>query len=230
MIKKQIATFLKTYFPSVMFSHKYFAQDGEDVILNAYYKYKKRNHKGFYIDVGAHHPFRFSNTALFYKKGWRGINIEPTPHLFDAFLKYRKNDINLNIAISDTNDTLTFFEFNESALNSFDEKLSLERESNPSYKIINRRQIQVYKLADILEKYLPANQEIDFLTIDVEGYDMNILHSNNWVKYKPKFILIEADLDFNHLNENEIYRFLTGENYQLTAKAKRTLLFKLEDL
>jgi hypothetical protein len=79
----------------------------------------KKKTKGFYIDVGAHHPFRFSNTALFYKKGWQGINIEPDPSLIKNFNKYRTRDINLNFGVANEEKDLNFFIFNEPAFNTF---------------------------------------------------------------------------------------------------------------
>jgi FkbM family methyltransferase len=225
-MRKKIGDFLKKVFPKRMFSYRSYAQDGEDVVLYAYYKYKKRNHKGFYIDIGAHHPFRFSNTAFFYERGWCGINIEPTPHLMNAFHKHRKRDNNLNIAVSDSTEKLTFFEFNEPAINGFDEALSMERAQSPQYTLLAKREIDVYTLKDVLDKELPKGQEIDFITIDVEGHDLNILRSNDWDKYLPHFILIEGELAYDSLNTNEIYNYLKDKNYQMVAKTKRTLLFK----
>ena len=64
---------------------------------------------GFYVDVGAHHPKRFSNTYFFYKKGWYGINIDATPGIMENFKKMRKRDINLNIGISDTTGERDFY-------------------------------------------------------------------------------------------------------------------------
>ena len=69
-----------------------YSQNGEDLILNRFLENKKN---GFYIDIGAHHPIRFSNTYLFYKKGWRGINIDAMPGSMDLFNKIRSRDINI---------------------------------------------------------------------------------------------------------------------------------------
>src|SRR4051812_17526869 len=82
-----------------------YSQEGEDMVLQSFYEGRKK-YKGFYIDVGAHHPYRFSNTLFFYKKGWRGINIEPTPNAVKAFNIFRRRDINLNIGISSKRDKL----------------------------------------------------------------------------------------------------------------------------
>jgi len=227
MLRKKLGDFLKKLFPKYMFSTQSFAQDGEDVLLYSFYKYKKRGHKGFYVDIGAHHPFRFSNTALFYAKGWTGINLEPTPHLIKLFRKYRRKDINLELAVSDVKGKLSFFEFNEPAINGFDEKLSLERSKMPQYQLIAQKEIPVMPLSEILDKYLPQGQAIDFFSIDVEGHDINILRSNDWEKYKPEFILIEGSLKAESLDGKEINDFLQNKGYCIAGMAKRTLLYRL---
>ena len=199
------------------------------MVLRSFYEGKK-NYKGFFVDVGAHHPYRFSNTQHFYKNGWQGINIEPTPGAIKAFKLFRKRDINLNIGISSVKDKLMFYCFNEPALNGFSKEISEERNtSSTKYKIIKEVAIETYPLADVLDKYLPVNKQIDFLTIDVEGLDLQVLQSNNWAKYKPTYILVEDRIEFDNLASSEVYTFLKKQGYQLVAKTLRTLFFKLND-
>jgi FkbM family methyltransferase len=216
------------FYPEKKYFRQSFSQDGEDMVLNAFYEGRGR-HKGFYVDIGAHHPYRLSNTAFFYRKGWKGLNIEPTPSLIKAFYKHRKRDVNLNIGVSDSNSKLTFYEFNEPALNSFDKEMSLERSKLPLFKIIAEREIPVYTLSEVLNKYVPENQKIDFFTIDAEGFDLAILQSNDWNKYIPNFILIEGDCDFENLAKNEIYTFLKNKGYDLISKTRRTFVFGSSD-
>jgi len=73
------------------YSIKIYSQDGEDIILKEFFSGKE---KGFYVDIGAHHPLRLSNTYLFYKKGWSGINIDAMPGSMKIFNKKRRRDIN----------------------------------------------------------------------------------------------------------------------------------------
>ncbi|MEA5463494.1 FkbM family methyltransferase [Leptothoe sp. PORK10 BA2] len=98
-----------------------FSQEGEDRVLHRIFEGKK---KGFYIDVGAYHPQRFSNTYLFYLSGWKGINIDASPENIKRFTNLRPRDINLSIAISDTCQELTFYTYKESALNTFSYELA----------------------------------------------------------------------------------------------------------
>ena len=220
---------LLKYLPVNYFqSHTSYSQEGEDMVLRSFYEGKK-NYEGFYVDVGAHHPYRFSNTLFFYKKGWKGINIEPTPGAIKAFNIFRRRDVNLNIGISGKTDKLLFYCFNEPALNGFSKELSEERDNaSKKYKIIKKIEIETYPLSDVLDKYLPATQQIDFLTIDVEGLDLQVLKSNNWAKYKPAYILVEDRVDFTNLHDSEVYSYLREQGYQLVAKTMRTLFFKYE--
>lgn len=106
-----------------------YSQEGEDMILRRIFGNQKN---GFYVDVGAHHPKRFSNTYYFYKKGWRGINIDAMPGSMKAFDKIRRRDVNIEKPISDQKQLLTYFAFNEPALNGFSRELTNERISKSS--------------------------------------------------------------------------------------------------
>src|SRR5579862_4112028 len=188
----RLKKFILKHFPIDQFTHfKSYSQEGEDMVIMSFFEGKKK-YKGFYVDVGAHHPYRYSNTLFFYQRGWRGINIEPTPSVMKLFNIFRRKDTNLNIGITDKKDKLTFYCFNEPALNGFSKEHSEElNRTSKLYKIIKEIEVETYPLADVLDKYLPPGQKIDFLTIDVEGFDLIVLKSNNWAKYKPSFILVE---------------------------------------
>ena len=204
---------------------KSFSQDGEDMILSSLFDDLGGRKKGFYIDIGALHPFRFSNTAHFYDIGWNGINIEPTPTAIKVFNRYRKRDINLNFGIADKEGSLVFYCFDEPALNSFSKEISLERNETTHYKIIDTIKIPVFPLHQILHKYLPQGVHIDFLNIDVEGLDIAVLQSNDWDKYIPEFILIEDIINVENLTTSNVYNFLIIKGYALKAKTERTMIF-----
>ncbi len=211
--------------PGLLYGRRFYSQAGEDMLLSLYYEGKK--HKGFYVDVGAHHPYRFSNTAYFYKHGWRGINIEPTPSLFKAFPRRRRRDINLNVGIGN-GEKLTFYVFNEGALNTFDPEIARSRDGSydGKYRIIDRIEVQTRTLADILDKHLPAGTPIDLLTIDVEGMDFAVLKSNDWTRYLPQFILVECESELDDLSDDEIYQFLHAKGYSIAGRTLYTTLFK----
>jgi len=224
MLKKLIAKYLPVHYFS---SSRSYSQDGEDMILKSIYEGRK-NYKGFFVDVGAHHPVRYSNTRFFYKKGWRGINIEPTPSAIKPFNLFRRRDINLNIGVGENRDTLTFYCFNEPALNSFSKEVSEKIvKERPKYKIIKEVKIEVFPLAEVFDKYLPTGTRIDFMTIDVEGLDFEVLKSNNWEKYKPEVLLVEENINVDEMDKSRIYPFLKEKGYVFFAKTLRTCVYRL---
>jgi FkbM family methyltransferase len=206
---------------------KSYSQEGEDMILRRIFENQPC---GFYVDVGAHHPKRFSNTYYFYKKGWRGINIEAMVGSKKLFNKMRPRDINIEKAVSNTFETLTYYIFNEPALNGFSKDLSQIREEETEYRIIKKIQLQTTTLAAILDKHLPKNQPIDFLSIDVEGLDLKTLLSNNWETYRPSVILVEVlNSSIEKIQNNEEYSFLKKHGYFIFAKSVNTFIFKRID-
>jgi FkbM family methyltransferase len=189
---------------------------------------KMPNHEGFYIDIGAHDPVRFSNTQYFYEKGWRGINIDATPNSMKKFDILRPEDINLECAISDKDENLVYYCFEESALNSFDAVLS-ERRIKDNWKLKEKVTIQTQSINSILEEYLPPGQQIDFIDIDIEGMELQVLKTFDFEKYAPKYFLIE-DLENvrSNLFENtysELIDFMKSEKYYPMLKCTRTVIY-----
>ena len=167
--------------------------------------------RGFYVDVGAHHPRRYSNTHLFYRRGWHGINIEPNP---DAMRSFRAG-------------ALTYHVFDEPALNTFDEAIVASRLANTPYRLMNTVEVPVERLDTLLTRHLPAGQSIDFLSVDVEGLDLAVLRSNDWSRFQPRCVLAEAlGVPLEDVKSSDIYRLLAGEHYELIAKTFNTLVFR----
>lgn len=222
-IKKQIIDTFKNSRLNILFSKSY-SQEGEDLILQRIFGSKK---SGFYVDIGSFHPIRFSNTYLFYKKGWRGITIDARPNSSKLFRKIRPRDISLEFPVSDIETNMTYYMFNEPALNGFSKELTNTRLKETSYTLIQEIPLQTRKLSSILDEYLPRDIIIDFMSIDVEGFDINVLVSNNWDKYKPEFILTE-DLhsDIANIYNSPISRFLASHGYHFYAKTVNTLFYK----
>jgi FkbM family methyltransferase len=205
-------------------ARKSYSQEGEDLLLSRIFAGQTT---GFYVDVGAHHPHRFSNTQLFYERGWSGINIEPNPDGIHAFRSARPRDINLELGISDQPASLTYYYFDDPALNTFDAAIAKSRESQTPYRIIKTMPVQVERLGDVMEKHLPAGTTIDFLSIDVEGRDFAVLQSNDWNRFRPSWVLVEAlGTTLEEVMESEIARFMKSNRYILFAKTYNTLFFQ----
>jgi len=202
---------------------KSWGQEGEDLLLARFFGEKN---DGFYVDIGAHHPQRFSNTNYFYNKGWRGINIDAMPDSMRLFNRQRYRDINIEKPVSNDKQILTYYCFNESALNSFSKELSEERNGKGEWRLLYTKEIETVTLVELLDQNLPQGQEIDFLTIDVEGFDYEVLKSNNYKKYKPTLILVEIlDSSIEEVANNPIAKFLESQGYVIYAKTINTVFF-----
>lgn len=202
-----------------------YGQDGEDLILN---RLLDGQALGFYVDVGAHHPVRFSNTYLFYQRGWRGINIDAMPGSMKKFNKVRPRDINIECGVAGSAGKLMYHRFNEPALNTFDAS-EAERKNKPPYQMIEAVEVAVERLDALLERYLPTGQQIDFLSVDVEGKDEEVLRSNDWSRYRPRFILAETlRTDMLSLGECPVVQFLRTVSYRPVGKAYNTSFFVRE--
>lgn len=201
-----------------------YAQEGEDLLLERIFESEQ---KGFYIDVGAYHPKRYSNTYLFYKKGWQGINIDAKPDSMLLFDKVRPHDLNLEIGVSQEPQTLTYYMYNEPALNGFDKKFSENSAYGTSFKLIGQREIETLPLHKILDKFLPANKKISFLSVDVEGLDLEVLKSNNWNKYRPEIVLVEMlDTIAQTIPDSAIHKFLVAQGYIFYCKSPNTVFYR----
>ena len=209
------------------YSCRSYSQEGEDRVLDRYFGYRE---PGFYIDVGAHHPHRFSNTHLFYKRGWRGINIDAMPDSMAPFRRLRQRDINLEVGVGEVSGTAKFFVFNEPALNTFDE-MTAKAHTRPGWHILRTVDVTIEPLSVILERHLPPEVEIDLLSIDVEGYELAVLKSNNWIRFRPEIILVESlGKDLSRLQTNETALFLKTVGYVPYAKTVNTLFFTQEKI
>jgi FkbM family methyltransferase len=133
--------------------------------------------RGMFVDVGAHHPFRFSNTYAFYLRGWRGLNIDATPGAMRKFRRWRPGDTNLECGIGNAPGEFEFYQFAEPALNTFDPALA-QTYREAGHAQVGKTSIRCRTLVDVLAEHL-AGRVIDSLTGDVEGRDMEVLLSNN---------------------------------------------------
>jgi len=179
---------------------KTYAQYGEDAMLRGFMDRRCRNpgYRGFWVDIGAHHPTRFSNTRMFSEMGWRGINVDALRPAIDLFRKRRKRDVNVWTGVGGQRGTLDFFQFAEPAYDTFSRERieALARawgralKEGVDYAVVR---VPVVTLKELLDAHLPAGQKIDFMTVDAEGLDLEILKSNDWARYRPDFLLVETE-------------------------------------
>lgn len=183
-----------------------YSQYGEDLVIDGITGNKPT---GFFVDIGANDPVNLNNTKRFYDRGWRGINIEPNPVLFKKIEEQRKMDINLNIGIGPFAQKSPFYMVSADTLSSFN-KTDAER----NCRIFNERitaivNIHMQPLVAIFENY-SAGRDIDFMSVDVEGYELEVLQTNDWCRYRPYLILIEIAY-----NTSAILSYLNKNGYEL---------------
>ena len=202
-----------------------YSQFQEDLIID---KLLGRKINGFYVDIGAADGAHYSNTYFFYRKGWRGINIEPDPDNYKQLILTRKNDININSAIGSKRHTSTLYQFAPGVLSTLSKTVAQEFKTT-GYQYLGTKKVHTDTLASILDKHL-KEKTVDFFTIDTEGYDFVVLQSNNWKKYKPSLICIEME----HANkfegktkENQVHIFLLKLGYRLRFQNPTNRIYQL---
>jgi len=209
---------------NIYFKHKNFLNKktyslfGEDLAALKFFKNKK---KGFYVDIGCYHPTHINNTYLLYKKGWNGINIDVSQFSIDLFKFMRPDDLNYKCAVSETKKKVNlYYQKEHSQLISIN-KLTAKKfiKGRLKKKIINS-----YSLEEILSWGKYKDYEIDFLDVDVEGADLQVLKGLNFSKRKPKLICVE--IHQKNFKKHKIYRFLIKKKYKLIWQESFSFLFK----
>ena len=166
------------------------SQKGEDIALLSIFEDKS---VGTYLDIGAHHPSRFSVTRHLYQRGWHGVNVEANSHLIEAFMRDRPRDINVCVAVGEK-DEYEFTIFDEPAISTINsdwkEKFLLEEN-----KVQRVEKVVGRKLRDIYDEHFPSTP-VDLLTIDAEGSDFEVLASMDFESLKdsryPRYLMLET--------------------------------------
>lgn len=211
LIKNKIKTFLlKSFGKSFNIS---FARSGDDVQLM---KLINNSIPGVYVDIGSWHPIKASNTYFFYLRNWRGICVDPNPELASVYNKFRPKDTFINAGIGRSDEELDYFMFEESSMNTFSQDFIST--NNLQSKIIKKIQVPIFSLKEILDKNLKEGERLDFFDVDVEGFDLEVLKTNDWNKYRPKVVIVESDLNIKKDCTSEIVNYLETKNYRLIGK------------
>jgi hypothetical protein len=219
LLKKILIKYFKFfYFFYDLFIHhkifikrKYYSQSGEDIfILN---KFKK---SGFYVDVGCNHPLRINNCHLLYQNKWRGINIDLDKLSIQLFNFVRREDININMAVSLKKGKIKYY-YNKflGLSNSL-----LKKKYLPYFDMINSD-----RLDRIIDKTKFKNKRIDFLSIDAEGKDIDVLRSLDFKRYNPRSICIEIWDSKKGYKKHKVYKFLNQKKYSLVSKKDENYIF-----
>lgn len=199
----------------------------EDVILDWLIK----KDEWFYVDIWWYSPIFWNNTYLFYKKWWNWIVVEPNKTWLQKFITKRPRDLNLQLWIGKNNWELIFNVFDSWAMSTCDLETA-KRYTDAWAKIIDKYIVPIWTLEKLFDEYV-KDKEIDILSVDVEWWDMDVLESNNWEKYKPNYIILETvEYGKNWANtwtkENDKFDpYLESKWYSVIAETWINTIYKL---
>ena len=196
---------------------------GEDLFVKDFFQ---NDNEGYYVDVGSYHPFFWNNTYLLYKKNWNGINIDANPLSTELFNIARKDDYNFNLAVTNKkkNKIKLFYRRKINVLNTTDESFAKRNFPN-GYE---SKEIDCLSLNNILAKTNFKNKIIDFLNVDVENTEIDVLESLDFNIYKPRLICVEIHIENpNSLQSNLTYKFLEEKGYKIVWKKEYSYIFSI---
>lgn len=190
-----------------------FSKAGEDIQL--FKLFNKLN--GNYLDIGCFEPITFSNTYFFYLKGWSGYVIDPNPDLISKFATVRPKDKFINRGISASSGVLKYYMLPQklSSMNTFD--YSFLEKNNLVSKIEREIEVPLSSMEELIEEF-KLSQAIDFIDVDVEGLDFEVLQSNNWELFRPPVVMVETDHSLTEDLSSPITKLLEDKEYKLLAK------------
>lgn len=225
--KHKLLLFFRALFQiDVPYLKFHYGQEGEDCLLEEFFRGRK---EGFYVDIGAHHPFGYSNTWSFYKRGWQGINIDATPGSMKLFKKFRKRDINLEIPIAGERRKSLFYLFREPALNGFLSEEAAQRIRKDGWELLGTKEMETMPLGEVLKTHVAPGTAISFMSLDVEGVELEILRSNDWEQFRPELLVVEMEAEnLEAVSTHPVTLFLAGLNYRPIVKNFRNVFFKSE--
>lgn len=185
-----------------------YAQCGEDIIVHRLLVDILGISKPSYLDVGAHHPTRLSNTYFFYRRGASGVCIEPNPQLCAALARRRRRDICLNIGIGrETRDSSLFYIMHPPGLSTFQEDEALYLSQLPGHRLVQTIMIPMLSINEVIQAYFSKCP--DFLSLDTEGSDADILQALDVWKHRPPVVCVETVNYCRSLESEKDMRCLT---------------------
>jgi FkbM family methyltransferase len=195
-----------------------YSQCGEDVISAMIFDFVGIK-SPTYLDIGAWMPIARNNTYLFYTRGGRGVLVEPNVALIPELRAKRARDTVLNAGVGITADKAAdFYCLSNSQWNSFDKEEVDRRlaEAKGSLKLEKVVKMPLVPINDIMRDHFQG-QAPDFVSIDVEGLDLDILKTVDFERYRPKIFCVETVIAMEYSMDPEITDFLAGKGYEARA-------------
>jgi FkbM family methyltransferase len=195
-----------------------YSQVAEDII--AEYLLGKRR-EVIYIDIGCLWPIKFSNTYRFYQTGGHGICIDPNPSVADDFRRVRPRDTFVSAGVGEGDQILTYHMFENPVFNTFDKDRVkvLEAQDRPGRRIVERKDVPVKTLGDILESadFFGIHGAPDLMSIDVEGLEAKVLGSIDFERVTPSVIIVETLITGSGGRGAPIVDMMRSKGYEMVA-------------
>ena len=191
---------------------KFYSQTGEDVISRDYLPEKV----GYYVDIGAGRPISGSNTYLLYRRGWRGVCVDPLKSNTKVFKALRPRDKVLEVLIGSKRESVPFWEFEPYEYSTADSDVAEKLASRQGVRLLRYSSRQCWPLSELAPIATPLDPS--FLSIDVEGLDLSVLSSSDWSKFTPRVVCVEEwDSDLRDTELSEIHLFMVSKGYKRKA-------------
>ena len=191
------------------------------------FSFFKKGFKGTYVDAGCFHPTKFSNTRKMHNAGWKGVNIDLNPLTIDLFNFVRPEAINLCIALSNKVKKTRIYQHHDlGPQNTIDKGHVKWMKNHFGLKKFKSKKIKTQILMNLLNTY--GLKKIDFLNIDIEGHEYEVISSLDFKKLKVKLICIEI-LGFNKNQKNrreKLKKFLKKNGYMFKNKIGSNYIFQ----
>lgn len=201
-----------------------YSQNGEDLILDFILSAELKLNRISYLDIGTNDPIEINNTYLFYTRGNHGVCVEPNPLMYEKIKNVRKNDVCLNIGICG-NDVFEgdadFFIMSAHTLNTFSKEVAENTEKIEAYgaqKVEKKIKIPLVRINKLLEDNFVQSPTL--VSIDVEGWELSILKTLDFNRWRPAVFCIETvffDKNAYPRKNQDILSFMEGQNYFLFA-------------
>ena len=204
-----------------------FSQEGEDLVIDRILKFKNIKYKDlFFLDIGAGHPIKYSNTFYFYIRGSKGISIDAFNKNIKLHKVFRPKDISLNLLLGKKSEIKDYYVFNQSELNTISKKRLEELKKYNISPLFSEKVDQFDSSLFFKENIKDYINNINFFTIDIEGAEVDVLNSINWEVFKPEIICVEMlSLNFDDIFEHEVYKILKSKGYNIYSKLVNSVIW-----
>jgi FkbM family methyltransferase len=187
-----------------------YAQINEDITLWNLVGHEKNT--GFYIDVGANDPEHFSVSKSFYDAGWTGINIEPQAGFVHALKKAQPESLTLQMGLSNQRGSECLWVSTKSDQDGW---ATFNEEIAKAHGFTTRVSCLISTLAHVCERW-GVPDSYDWLKIDVEGMELQVLQGNDWGRWRPNFLCIESIEPVHQKPSHGVWEdFITSKGYKM---------------